>query len=78
MKSNNIIEMQNAVKDYIRRNLPIDKNKAVTGVVHGGRVIVGNSSYPFVPAVDIFFGEGDRVACILPDSGITAVVVGVP
>lgn len=77
MRSNVKLELQNTIRGYIKRNLPIDKNKAVTGVVHSGRVIVGNSSYPFIPAVDIFFGDGDRVACLLPDSGNIAAVVGV-
>lgn len=76
MKSNAIIEMQNAIKNYIKRNLPKDENKAVTGRVSDGRVIVGNKSYPYVPAVDIYFESGDTVACLLPDSGNFAVVVG--
>lgn len=77
MKSNAILEMQNAVKDYIRRSLPKVENKAVTGLVQGGRVVVGNKSYPYVPTVDLYFGDGDSVACLLPDSGNIAAVVGV-
>ncbi len=77
MKSNAILEMQIAVKNYIRRNLPKVENKAVSGLVQGERVIVGNNSYPYIPTVDLYFGDGDRVACILPDSGDTAAIVGV-
>ena len=77
MKSNAILEMQIAVKNYIRSNLPKVENKAVSGLVQGGRVIVGNNSYPYIPTVDLYFGDGDSVACLLPDSGDTAVIVGV-
>ena len=77
MKSNAILEMQNAVKNYIRRSLPKVENKAVTGLVQDGRVVVGNKSYPYIPTVDLYFGDGDSVACLLPDSGNIAAVVGV-
>lgn len=77
MRSNNILEMQNAVKDWVKRNLPKDTNKAVTGVVKGNRVIIKNQSYSFTPVVDIYFADGDSVVCLLPDSGNVAVVVGV-
>lgn len=77
MKSNAILEMQNAVKNYIRRSLPKVENKAVSGFVQNGRVVVGNKSYPYVPTVDLYFGDGDSVACLLPDSGNIAAVVGV-
>lgn len=76
MRSNNILEMQNAIKTWVKNNMPLDKNKSVTGVVQGGRVIVDNQSYPFVPVADIYFGSGDRVVCLLPDTGRLAVVVG--
>lgn len=76
MRSNNILEMQNAIKNWVKNNMPKDRNKSVTGLVQGGRVIVENQSYPFVPVADIYFGEGDRVVCLLPDKGLTAVVVG--
>lgn len=68
--------MQNTIKTWAKANMPKDKNKSVTGVVQGGRVIVGNQSYPYIPVSDIYFGNGDRVVCLLPDSGQTAVVVG--
>ncbi len=79
MKANAIIAMTNAIKAYIKRNLPKEKdiNRAVIGRVNGGRVIVGNNSYPYTPTVDVYFGSGDNVACLLPNSVNGAVVVGV-
>ena len=76
MRSNNILEMQNAIKTWVKNNMPRDRNKSVTGVVQGGRVIVENQSYPYVPVADIYFSEGDRVVCLLHDTGRLAVVVG--
>lgn len=72
-----MLSMQQAIMDYVRRNLPKDKNNAVTGVVRGGKVIIKNKSYPYVPTVDVYFGDGDYVYCILPDSGNVAAIVGV-
>lgn len=77
MHSNNILEMQNAVMNWVKAHMPKDKNQSVTGVVQGGKVIIGNQSYDYVPVADIYFGDGDRVVCLLPDSGKQAVVVGV-
>lgn len=77
MRNNNIDEMQRAIMNWVKANMPKDRNKSVTGVVHGGKVIVGNQSYDYVPVADIYFGNGDRVVCLLPDSGKQAVVVGV-
>lgn len=50
--------------------------KAKRGTVSGGNVIVNNKAYPYVPAVDVFFENGDAVWCIISDSG-RAVIVGV-
>lgn len=75
-KHNAIISMQQAIKDYIRRNLPEDKNRAAFGRVQDNRVIIRNVSYPFVPTVDMYFGNGDSVACLLPNSGNIAAIVG--
>ena len=69
--------MNQAVVDYINANIPKDTNKAHIGTVSGNRVVVGNKSYSYTPAVDMYFGDGDRVACILPDNSNSAVVVGV-
>ena len=69
--------MQRAILNYIESRLPKDNNKAYFGTVNGNRVSIGNRSYRFTPTTDIYFGNGSNVACILPDSGNTAAVVGV-
>lgn len=76
MRSNNILEMKNAITTWVKNNMPKDKNKSVTGVVQGSKVIIGHQSYLYVPVTDIYFDNGDRVVCLLPDSGQTAVIVG--
>lgn len=77
MKNFAISSMQTAIIRYIEKRLPKDKNKARFGTVSGKRVIIDNRAYNFDPVVDTYFGDGDRVCCILPDSGYTAAVVGV-
>lgn len=77
MTSNKITEMQAAIMNYIRQNLPRDKNKAVTGIVRGNKVIIRNQAYSFIPAVDVYFAEGSYVVCLLPDDKTVAVIVGV-
>lgn len=54
-----------------------ENQKAKRGVIRGGSVVIGNKVRPYVPAVDMYFQNGDMVWCILSDSGRTAVVVGV-
>lgn len=54
-----------------------ENQKAKRGVIRGGSVAIGNKVVPYVPAVDIYFQDGDSVWCILSDSGRMAVVVGV-
>lgn len=76
-KSANLSHMQNAIINYIMANIPKEINKAHFGRVHGGNVIIDNQSYSYVPTVDLYFGDGDTVACILPDSGNVAAIVGV-
>ena len=71
-------QMNHAIIDYIDSKIPKDTNNAQMGIVDGGRVIIGNKSYPYVPTVDMYFGDGDRVACILPENSNSAAVVGVP
>lgn len=71
-----IISMQQAVVDYVKRNLPKDKNNAVIGILQGRRVIINNKSYPFQLTIDEYIQDGDTVACILPNSGMVAVIVG--
>ncbi len=73
----NFSTMNRAIIDYINANIPADPNKAHIGTVSGNKVIIGESSYPYIPTVDLYFGEGSRVACILPDKSNYAAVVGV-
>ena len=72
-----ILNMKNAVSRMIATTVytVTENQKAKRGVVSGGCVTIGNKLYPYVPAVDIYFGSGDPVWCIISDSG-TAVVVG--
>ena len=77
MKQNALLSMQQAIIRYIDFQMPKDTNRAFFGTVNGKRVTIGNRSYTFEPVVDTFFGNGDSVACILPNSGNTAAVVGV-
>lgn len=78
MKDNaNMIAMKNAIINYIKSQIPKDPNKAHIGVVSNGRVIIGNSSFSYTPAVDMYFGENSRVACIRPENTSSAIVVGV-
>lgn len=69
--------MNNAIVNYIKANLPKDPNKAHIGTIKGKRVVIDNKSYQFTPTVDMYFGDGDRVACLLPDNSNLAAVVGV-
>lgn len=73
----NFSEMNRAIIDYINANIPADPNKAHIGTISGDRVVIGDKSYNFVPTVDLYFGEGSRVACILPENTNSAAVVGV-
>ena len=73
----NFSAMNRAIIDYINSKIPKDTNQAKIGVVSGNRVIIGNKSYAYTPTVDMYFGEGSRVACILPEKSNVAAVVGV-
>lgn len=75
--SNNILLMQNVIIDFIKSQIPEDKNKAHIGTIRNGRVVIGNETFNFVPTVDLYFGDGDRVACLRPDNTNEAIVVGV-
>ena len=77
MTSPAISAMQQAILRYIDSKIPKDINRAFYGTVKGKRVIIGNRSYNYDPVVDTYFGEGSRVACVLPNSGNTAAIVGV-
>ena len=72
-----IISMQSAIIEYIKSQIPQDKNKAHIGTVRNGHVVIDNESFSFIPAVDLYFGNGSQVACIRPDNTNTAVIVGV-
>ena len=76
-KAESFLRMQQAIIDYIEACLPDTPNKARRGVIRGDRVVIGNKSYPYDPAVDLYFGTGSGVYCILPDKGNIAAVVGV-
>lgn len=73
----NFAAMNRAIIDYINAKIPKDPNKAHVGTVNGNRVVIGNKSFSFVPTVDMYFGDGDRVACILPEQTNSAAIVGV-
>ena len=70
--------MNHAIIEYINSRIPKEQNNAHIGTVQGDRVIIGNKSYGYIPTVDMYFGDGDRVACILPENSNSAAVVGVP
>lgn len=73
----NFSAMNRAIIDYINAKIPKDPNQAHVGFVKNKRVIIGNKSYSYTPTVDMYFGDGDRVACLLPDNAISAAIVGV-
>ena len=73
----NFSAMNRAILDYIEAKMPEDPNKAHIGTVKDGRVIIGDSAYHYIPTVDMYFGNGDKVACLRPDNTNSAIVVGV-
>lgn len=73
----NFTDMNQAIINYIKANIPTDPNKAYVGTVSGNQVFIGNKSYAFTPTIDLYFGDGDKVACLLPDNYNSAAVVGV-
>lgn len=75
--SANIKDMQESVVDWVKANMPRDINRAYFGTVHGNKIIIGNRSYDYIPTVDLYFEDGDSVACIMPNGGNTVAVVGV-
>ena len=75
--SANFSAMNRAIINYINAQIPEDPNKAHVGTVSGNRVIIGDKSFSYVPTVDMYFGNGDRVACLRPDNSSQAIVVGV-
>lgn len=71
-------QMNHAIIEYINANIPKESNMAHIGTVKGSRVVIGNKSYSYVPTVDMYFGDDDKVAVILPENSSSAAVVGVP
>ncbi len=70
-------EMNNAIIAYINSKIPKDQNKAHIGTVRGNSFIIGNNTYPYYPTVDLYFGDGDKVACLLTENTSEVAVVGV-
>lgn len=77
MKQNNLFAMQKAIIDFIRSQIPSDPNKAHIGTFRRGTVTIGNETFPAIPAVDLYFGDGSSVACLRPEGSNNAVIVGV-
>ena len=73
----NYSAMNRAIIDYINSKIPKDQNKAHIGTVRGNSVVIGNKTYPYYPTVDLYFGDGDKVACLLPENTSEVAVVGV-
>lgn len=71
--------MKSAVTNLVATaiNKRTENQKAKRGVIRGGSVVIGSKVLPYVPAVDIYFQDGDSVWCIIADGGRMAVVVGV-
>lgn len=71
--------MQAAVSNMVTTAIykRTENQKAKRGVIRGGSVVIGSKVLPYVPAVDMYFQDGDSVWCILSDSGRMAVIVGV-
>lgn len=73
-----ISSMQTAIMRYIDSKIPKNLNKAQIGIIDGRKVHLTNGrTYRTEPVVDSYYGNGSRVACLIPDSSNTAAVVGV-
>lgn len=70
--------MKSAVSNLVAQAIynRTQNQKARRGIVRGGSVIIGEKVFPYAPAVDMYFKDGDSVWCIISDNGV-AVVVGV-
>ncbi len=75
-KASSISTMQRAITNYVKKNLPEDKNQVQVGIIRGDSVIIGNKTYRKNAIADMFYDDGDRVYCLVPDSGTEAAVVG--
>jgi hypothetical protein len=73
-----INSMIGTIKSSIVQRVKIEanKNKAQSGVVRGGSVVVGNKSYAATPVVDFYYTDGDTVWVIPDESSGRAIIVG--
>ena len=71
--------MKSAVSNMVTQAIyrRTQNQKAKRGVISGGNVIIGNKVLPYIPAVDVYFKDGDSVWAIIADGGRQAVIVGV-
>ena len=77
-KESAIAAMQHAILRYINSRIPKDKNNALFGIVDGGIVhLADGRNLKYETTTDIYFGDGSKVACIVPDSSNKAAIVGV-
>ena len=73
-----IRSMQTAVLRYINSKIPKNSNQAQTGIIKGNKVLLTNGrTYRTDPVTDIYYGDGSKVACLVPEGSNTAAVVGV-
>lgn len=72
-----VLAMQRAIIKYIEiktKNL----NKAQIGVIDQGKVHLTNGrTLRADPTTDIYYGNGSKVVCIIPDGSNIAAVTGV-
>lgn len=70
--------MKVAVTQYMNKAVEqaVRARKAQRGIVRGNSVVIGNRCYPYYPAVDVYFQDGDEVWAIVDDSCSHVVVVG--
>lgn len=77
-KAQAISSMQTAIIRYIDSKIPKNSNQAQTGIIKGNKVLLTNGrTYLTDPITDIYYGDGSKVACLIPDGSNTAAVVGV-
>ena len=73
-----ISAMQSAIIRYIDSKIPKNLNKAQIGTINGGKVILTDGrTLRADPVTNMYYGNGSKVACLIPDGSNTAVVVGV-
>ncbi len=73
-----ISEMQSIIMKYVDSKIPKNINKAQTGIVVGKKVhLTSGKTFRFEPVIDAYFASGSKVACLVPDSGNFAAIVGV-